>query len=150
MMSGDVGYTCFSTPGFFSFKDEAELVEKVSKRAKQFAETGFGKYVVYEKGTQSFVGTCGIEPFDNGGTPGHELGYRLMLQHWRKGYATEAATAAIKYYFEVLKHPRLHAFALPQNAASLKIIGKLGFDRSGELTYNGLTNHLFVKTSHRR
>lgn len=147
LMAADVGYTCFSTPGFFGFRDEAELAEKVAKRAKQFAETGFGKYVVYEKGTNSFVGTCGIEPFDNNGKPGHELGYRLMLEHWGKGYATEAATGAMKYYFDVLKQPLLHAFALPQNAVSLKIIRKLGFERSGEVKYNGLTNHLFAKSN---
>jgi len=145
MMAGDVGYNCFSIPGFFSFASDADLAERVAKLARQFSETGFGKYVVYEKGSNAFVGTCGIAPFDNNGEPGHELGYRLMLQHWGKGYATEAATGAMKYYFDVLKHPVLHAFALPQNAVSLKIIGKLGFERSGEVKYNGLSNHLFAK-----
>ena len=61
---------------------------------------------------------------------------------------------------EALREPRrtelaagavvLHAFALPQNTVSLKIIGKLGFERTGEVKYNGLTNHLFAKTSHHR
>jgi len=145
LMAADVGYTCFSTPGFFSFKDEAELKAKVAKRAKQFDELGLGKFLVFEKGTDSFVGTCGVEPFDNNGTPGYELGYRLMLAHWGKGYATEAARGAMSYFFDELKRPTLHAFALAQNAVSLKIIGKLGFERSGEVQFNGHTNLLFRK-----
>lgn len=144
-MSKDVGYTCFSSPGYFSFKDEGELLEKVTRRATQFSETGFGKYLVFEKGTGSFVGTCGVEPFDHAGTPIHELGYRLMLEHWGKGYATEAARAVVRYYFEELKHSTLHAFALPQNASSLNIIRKLGFERCGEVSFYGLVNHLFVR-----
>ncbi len=149
-MAVDAGYNCFSIPGFFSYRDEAELKEKVASRARHFSETGFGKHLVFEKGSDAFVGTCGIDPYQANGTPIHELGYRLMLSHWGKGYATEAATGAMKYYFEVLELPTLHAFALPQNAASLKIIGKLGFERCGEVSYNGLVNHLFAKTSHRR
>jgi RimJ/RimL family protein N-acetyltransferase len=144
-MSGDVGYTCFSAPGFFAFKDETELREKVAKRAKQFSDTGWGKYLVFEKGTHSFVGTCGVEPFAYGEGTIHELGYRLMLEHWGKGFATEAARGVMKHYFDVLKQPMLHAFALPQNAPSLKIIGKLGFDRCGEVKFYGLTNYLYVR-----
>ncbi len=147
LMASDVGYTCFSTPGFFSFKDEQELREKVARRAILFSETGFGKYLVFEKGTQAFVGTCGIEPFDNNGAPGYELGYRLMLDQWGKGYATEAANTVMNYFFEGLGRPLLHAFALAQNAVSLKIIGKLGFKRCGEVKYNGLVNQLYVRES---
>lgn len=144
-MSADVGYTCFTVPGFFSYRDEADLREKVAKRAKQFSETGYGKYLIFERGSESFVGTCGVEPYDAQGTPIRELGYRLMLEHWGKGYATEAAAAVMRYYFEELKHKTLHAFALQQNAPSLKIITRLGFERCGDVTYNGLRHHLFVK-----
>ncbi|MFN7025101.1 MAG: GNAT family N-acetyltransferase [Pseudorhizobium sp.] len=42
--------------------------------------------------------------------PGLEVGWRLARAHWGKGYATEAARAALDYAFSSLHVPRVYAF----------------------------------------
>lgn len=59
------------------------------------------------------------------------LGYVLGRAYWGQGYATEAATAALDAYFAVPLHRSIAASANPENAASLRVLEKLGFVRIG-------------------
>jgi RimJ/RimL family protein N-acetyltransferase len=61
------------------------------------------------------------------GRPEVELGYRLCLQHWGKGYAVEAAEATLQCAFTELRRDMVWAFVLPQNRPSLKVLEKLRF-----------------------
>ena len=125
-LSKDVGYNCFSPPGRFLTRDAEEARERIQDRIILFRDCGLGKFPVFLKGTGEFVGTCGMEPFELDGQSEAELGYRLCLKHWGKGYATESAEAALRYGFDDLGLKRIFAFALPQNAASLRVLEKLG------------------------
>ncbi len=60
-----------------------------------------------------------------------EVGYRLMKEHWGKGYATEVAAALLKYGFEELGLPRIIAVAQPANKASLRVMEKIGMQALG-------------------
>lgn len=44
---------------------------------------------------------------------------------------TEALKAAIRYIFEEWKLHRIEANIIPRNAASIRVIEKLGFEREG-------------------
>lgn len=61
-----------------------------------------------------------------------ELGYWLGVPYWGRGYATAAATAAIALAFGELGLERLTANCLLTNAASLRVLEKLGFVRERE------------------
>ena len=63
---------------------------------------------------------------------GKGLGYVLGRVHWGQGYATEAATAALDAYFARPLHRSIAASANPENAASLRVLEKLGFVRIGQ------------------
>lgn len=125
-MSRDVGYNCFAPPGHFLLHSEDEARNKLCERISLFSERRLGKFPVFLKETGEFIGTCGLELFDYDARPEVELGYRLCLQYWGRGYATEAAVAALRYGFGDLELRRIMALALSQNVASLKIIEKLG------------------------
>lgn len=56
-----------------------------------------------------------------------ELGYELAPAHWGNGYATEAAAALVSFAFEELKLQRLQANCNAENAASARVLSKLGF-----------------------
>jgi RimJ/RimL family protein N-acetyltransferase len=73
------------------------------------------------------VGSCGIHD----DTQGPEIGYWLGVQHWGKGYATEAVRALIDYGFDELDHAALHAGARVTNPASRRVIEKCGFQWTG-------------------
>jgi RimJ/RimL family protein N-acetyltransferase len=69
-----------------------------------------------------------------------ELGYWLGVEHWGKGFGTEAARAAIDFAFEEFEAEQMIASARVANPASRNILEKCGFQWSGvELhRYNAL------------
>jgi RimJ/RimL family protein N-acetyltransferase len=74
------------------------------------------------------VGMVGIAWRDQD-TP--ELGYWLGVEHWGQGFATEAARAAIDFFFEETEHELLYAGARVSNPTSRNILEKCGFQWSG-------------------
>ena len=60
-----------------------------------------------------------------------ELGYWLGVEHWSQGFGTEAARAAIDYFFEEFDGEQLLAGARVTNPASRNILEKCGFQWSG-------------------
>ena len=70
-------------------------------------------------------------------TPGPEgvaeLGYALARPLWGQGLVTEAARAVLAHGFEAMSLVRIFAYAVPANAASLRVLEKLGMKREGLL-----------------
>jgi RimJ/RimL family protein N-acetyltransferase len=62
-----------------------------------------------------------------------EIGYSIRRDQWRRGYAMEAVSALIDFAFERLDLRRIEADADPRNAASIRLLEKLGFVREGYL-----------------
>ena len=60
-----------------------------------------------------------------------ELGYWLGVEHWGRGFATEAARGAIDFFFEEFGGDHLHAGARVTNPASRNVLEKCGFQWSG-------------------
>ncbi len=60
-----------------------------------------------------------------------ELGYWLGADDWDKGYATEAAGAIIDFGFRELDLARIYAHVLEGNAASCRVLEKLGMLSEG-------------------
>ena len=102
--------------------------------AESYRQHGFGLWLVEAKGEGVPVGICGLlkrgEP-----VPGVEVGYAFLPQFRGKGYAFEAASAAAAYARDVLGLPRLYAVVNPDNAASVRVLEKLGmkFERAVRL-----------------
>jgi ribosomal-protein-alanine N-acetyltransferase len=62
-----------------------------------------------------------------------EIGYALGRPYWGEGYMQETLRAVISYAFEVLNLHRIEADVDPRNAASIKTVERLGFQREGYL-----------------
>lgn len=60
-----------------------------------------------------------------------DIGYSLMREHWGKGYASEAVHALLGYGFDRLDLNRVEADIDPRNAASARVLERLGFQREG-------------------
>lgn len=143
-MSVDVGYNCFATPGIYLVRDEAEARARVQDRMDRFESRGLGKFPLFERGTGRFIGTCGADPFRlDDGTEGVELGYRLMLEAWGQGYATEAARALLGYLHRDLGLATVYGFALAQNAPSVRVLQKTGFRDPRDFVYSGLPHRIY-------
>jgi RimJ/RimL family protein N-acetyltransferase len=143
-LSKDVGYHCFSRPGFFLVHSVEEAQDKIRERIDFFNERGLGKFPVFRKDTGEFIGTCGLGIFDVDGAGEVEVGYRLCLKHWGHGYATESAVAVLRYGFVERKLETIRAIALPQNAASLRILEKkLGARYLRDFVYADMPHRLY-------
>ena len=67
-----------------------------------------------------------------------EVGYILHPDHWGQGFAGEAVEAAIGHVFATRDIEELTADVDPENAASIRLLERLGFIRTGfaERTWN--------------
>lgn len=99
----------------------------------EWARIGLGGWAVEERSTGRLVGYCGLSLWREG-TPAEavEIGYGYARDAWGKGYATEAAAAAMRWAFEVRGFDSLVALTWPENRASQQVLAKLGFTRDGE------------------
>ncbi|MCG8584621.1 MAG: GNAT family N-acetyltransferase, partial [Pirellulales bacterium] len=70
--------------------------------------------------------------FESHFTPCVEIGWRLARAHWGKGYATEAARAALEYGFEQLGLEEIVAFTVPDNRPSRRVMEKISMTHAPE------------------
>lgn len=61
------------------------------------------------------------------------IGYALASRHWGQGYAREALGLALAHAFDGLGLRRIEADIDPRNAASCRLVERLGFEREGLL-----------------
>lgn len=80
----------------------------------------------------SVVGTVTLASIDRNNRRA-EIGFMLARDVWRQGYMTEALSAALDYAFGPLDLGRIEADVDPSNAASLRVLQRLGFAREGYL-----------------
>ena len=69
-----------------------------------------------------------------------ELGYDLGVQHWGKGFMTEAVSAAIPYIFSLENINRIEAVIHPGNLRSQKVVERQGFTREAVLREYAVKN----------
>ena len=80
---------------------------------------------IISKKDEKLIGWCGLGPLEF--SPEEiEIFYGLSKDQWGKGIATEAARTVLRYGFETLKLDPIVAVTDPRNAASVKVIEKLG------------------------
>lgn len=112
---------------------ERSRVDRFLDGCRRMAEEGSGARVVVERTSdRAFVGWCTF----NGWNPeprSASLGYCLAQAAWGHGYATEAARALLGWAYDALDLNRVQAEADTRNAASARVLEKLGFVREGTL-----------------
>jgi len=85
---------------------------------------GFAMFAVIEKSSGLWMGQAG--PWQPEGWPGTEVGWTFHRSAWGKGYATEAATAAIDWAFATLGWQEVIHSITPANLASQAVAKRLG------------------------
>ena len=69
-----------------------------------------------------------------------EIGYALARAHWGRGYVAEALSAALDYGFRTLDLNRVEADIDPRNAASGRVLERLGFRKEGYMRERWIVN----------
>ena len=96
-----------------------------------FRRHGFGLWAVEVPGVADFIGYVGLSVpvFEAAFTPCVEIGWRLAAGHWGRGYATEAARAAVGYGFGLLGLREIVSFTVPANVRSRAVMRRIGMTR---------------------
>ena len=95
-----------------------------------WAQRGYGVWAVADRASGRLLGQCGLRYVPEAEMV--ELLYLLNKTHWGRGLASEAAAAALVHGFGAAALARIFAVTAPQNAASQRVLHKLGFTAEGE------------------
>ena len=111
-----------------------------------YEKHGFGLLLVQLKTTGTPIGICGLLKRD--ALPEPDIGYALLPEFWCKGYAHESATAVLDHARNVLGLNSTLAVVNPDNAASIRLLEKMGFqfERMVRLNEDAAEIKLFALT----
>lgn len=113
---------------FPSALDRADSDALAGRISAHIAEHGWGLWAVEVRDGAPFIGFVGLarQTFEAPFTPCVEVGWRLARPSWGHGYATEAAGAALRYAFDVLRLDEVVSMTSRENLPSLRVMQKLG------------------------
>ncbi len=97
----------------------------VDKYLVSYSTNGFGFWVVCLKDDNRAIGMAGFAKRPH--LEYADLGYAFLPDFQQKGFAREAAEAALKYGREDLKFEKIIAIVLANNSPSVNLLKKLGF-----------------------
>lgn len=100
----------------------AQAQERIQMYLRWMETERMARLAVFLRENDEFLGWCGLIPQ----TEEIDLGYRFMVRHWGKGYATEAASAVLNWAWQDLAMPYIIGRAEPENIASCRILEKIG------------------------
>lgn len=112
--------------------EQHEISERLDKEIQNEQVFQVQYWPIFTLTSGELIGCCGLRPRSSNT---YEIGFHLRPKFWGRGYATEAAQAVVQYAFSVLKAEWLFAGHNPQNAASSKVLYKLGFQYVGDEFY---------------
>ncbi|CAM5638496.1 GNAT family N-acetyltransferase [Streptomyces pilosus] len=112
---------------------ERSRAERFIAICRRMEQEGTGaRWAVDRVSDGAFIGWCTLNSW-NPDFRSASLGYCYDDATWGRGYATEAARALLGWAFDTLDLNRVQAEADTRNAASARVLEKLGFVREGTL-----------------
>lgn len=94
---------------------------------------GLGRWAMIERATGAFLGIALLKPLED--SDHIEVGYRMHIPYWGRGYATEVARALVRYGFEQVGLARIVGITNPENVPSQHVLQKCG------LRFEGMAQH---------
>jgi RimJ/RimL family protein N-acetyltransferase len=126
-----------------------EVWARLLRYAGHWRWMGFGYWVIEEKATGGFAGELGFADYKRDMEPSldgaPELGWVLSPRVHRRGYATEAVHAVQAWGDAHLSHARTVCLIHPENAASLRVAARCGFQEAYQTSYKGHAAIVFDK-----
>jgi RimJ/RimL family protein N-acetyltransferase len=108
--------------------DRAASDGSVRRIEELFDSQGFGLWALEVADTAQFIGFTGLNPMPAGvpGAGGMEVGWRLAQHAWHRGYATEAAAAAVDVGFSEIGLDEIWSMTAVLNEPSQAVMRRLG------------------------
>ena len=128
----DTLYAIMADPGVRRWMGNGEPVPsmKIGRRLRsdvdQFAKHGAAHGMVIFKENMEVMGYGGVGRYDPEELDSLELGYQFKEQYWGMGIGSEFVKAVVDYGFEKQHAALIHACAMPENKASIRVMEKAG------------------------
>jgi len=125
----------------------AEKFVKVMGINEQYVPLGFCS--VRNKFDNSFIGLSKLTAYTDPNYPNNpeitcaEVGYSMLPQFWGKGIASEITSRLIQYAIELGNIKELYGVADPENAASIIVLKKFGFELCSEGMFGKLPSVVY-------
>jgi len=114
-------------PGVRDLGAAADWIE--SRLLKSYRASGFTFYLTSLKEECTPIGICGL--IHRPGLDRPDLGFGFLPQYRCQGYAQEACLACLQLARTRFDLPKLYAITQEDNAASLGLLRKIGFEDDG-------------------
>ena len=116
------------TMRFFPFRrDRAQSDALLTRIGEMIAQDGYGWCAFALRGEDKVIGFGGLaRVHDLACAPATEIGWRLLPEYWRKGYASEAGSALLAHGFNDLGLDEIVSFAVHDNHASTGVMRRIG------------------------
>jgi RimJ/RimL family protein N-acetyltransferase len=124
--------------------DRAESDQLIDRIEERFDQQGFGLWALEVLESGEFIGFTGLNPMPDGvpGAGDQEVGWRLDQRAWHKGYASEAARAAIEVGLNRLGLHVIWSMTAVINTPSQAVMQRLG------MVHYGLFDHPRIEMGH--
>lgn len=126
-------------PAPLSRSESDAFVDVVQQRWREGGPSWWAVEVIDGAPFIGFVGLSEVR-FDAPFAPAVEVGWRLAREHWGRGYAPEAARAAIDHGVDELGLDEIVSFTVPTNTNSRRVMEKVGMrhDPTGDFVHPSL------------
>jgi RimJ/RimL family protein N-acetyltransferase len=116
-------------------QDHSATAERIARYSRNYERDGMPQWAAVEAKSGEVIGFCGLARVDKSDEV--EVAYRFRRDRWGQGLATEAAGAMIDRGFTEFGLHRIIAFIDPANAASERVVRKIGMSYLEDALYAG-------------
>jgi RimJ/RimL family protein N-acetyltransferase len=122
-----------------------QVEEQLGGAAAEWETDGFGYWMFFDAATGAPVARGGLSRVEFDGQPEVEVGWTVAPERWGEGLATELGAASLEVAFGDLGLADVVAFTLPENAASRRVMEKLGFVYEKSAPYKVYGDHVLYR-----
>jgi ribosomal-protein-alanine N-acetyltransferase len=130
--------------GMEPHREPAETLATIEALERKFRDGRSIEWGIVLKGTGKLIGTMGFNTYTIGFKG--NVGFGVNSAFWRRGVASDALRAAVRYGFDELKLHRIEAEIDPRNQAAQRLLLSNGFVKEGLLRENELLLNEFCST----
>ncbi|MEO7315179.1 MAG: GNAT family N-acetyltransferase [Ginsengibacter sp.] len=104
----------------------------------------FGRYFIVEKSTGDYIGLLLLKDVNR--ECSIEIGYSLIREQWKKGYATEVVNETVNWLFTEKGFSNICAITELDNIDSQNVLIKAGFIRQKDILDDGKMMSYFLNS----
>nr|WGD92036.1 GNAT family protein [Bacillus subtilis] len=131
-------FACFSNHevtryyGLENLESIEQAISMIQTFVALYQEKRGIRWGIERRDTKELIGTIGFHALAQKHRRA-EIGYEIIPEHWRNGFASEVISKVVSYGFSALGLSRIGAVVFTDNEASNRLLLKMGFQKEGVL-----------------